>query len=110
MHTLLSRSRPVFPRACVILLLAVLLALGCGAACADDAAPDPRGSLIVVSTRTPAPTATPDSNATPLPENLEYHAIDRSGATATPSPRPTFTPTPSPAPTSDAGAMTVEDD
>jgi rod shape-determining protein MreC len=59
---------------------------------------------------TPAPTATPDPNATPLPENLEYHAIDRSGATATPSPRPTFTPTPSPAPTSDAGAMTVEDD
>lgn len=59
---------------------------------------------------TPAPTFTPDPNATPLPENLEYHVLDRSGATATPSPRPTFTPTPSPAPTSDAGAMTVEDD
>ena len=59
---------------------------------------------------TPAPTLTPDPNATPLPENLEYHVLDRSGATATPSPRPTFTPTPSPAPTSDAGAMTVEDD
>ena len=67
MHTLLSRSRPVFPRACVILLLAVLLALGCGAACADDAAPDPRGSLIVVSTRTPAPTATPRPTRTPTP-------------------------------------------
>ena len=59
---------------------------------------------------TPAPPLTPDPNATPLPENLEYHVLDRSGATATPSPRPTFTPTPSPAPTSDAGAMTVEDD
>ena len=61
---------------------------------------------------TPAPSSTPspDPNATPRPENLEYHAIDRSGATATPSPRPTFTPAPSPTPTPDAGAMTVEDD
>ena len=59
---------------------------------------------------TPAPTPSPDPNATPVPENLEYHALDRSGATATPSPRPTFTPTPSPSPTADAGAMTVEDD
>ena len=59
---------------------------------------------------TPAPAPSPDLNATPVPENLEYHALDRSGATATPSPRPTFTPTPSPSPTPDAGAMTVEDD
>lgn len=59
---------------------------------------------------TPSPTPSPDPNATPLPQNLEYHAVDRSGATATPSPRPTFTPTPSPSPTPDAGAMTVEDD
>ena len=59
---------------------------------------------------TPSPTPSPDPNATPLPENLEYHALDRSGATPTPSPRPTFTPTPTPAPTPDAGAMTVEDD
>ena len=59
---------------------------------------------------TPAPTPTTDIEATALPENLEYHVADRSGATATPSPRPTFTPTPTPAPTPDAGAMTVEDD
>ena len=59
---------------------------------------------------TPSPTPSPDLGTTPVPENLEYHAIDRSGATATPSPRPTFTPTPSPSPTADAGAMTVEDD
>lgn len=59
---------------------------------------------------TTVPTPSPDPNATPVPENLEYHALDRSGATATPSPRPTFTPTPSPSPTADAGAMTVEDD
>ena len=59
---------------------------------------------------TPTPAPTPDPDATPVPENLEYHAMDRSGATATPSPRPTYTPTPSPSPTPDAGAMTVEDD
>lgn len=58
----------------------------------------------------PAPSQTPDPNATPLPENLEYHAANPVGVTASPSPRPTFTPTPSPVPTPDAGAMTVEDD
>ena len=76
----------------------------------DGTAETPAPTETPAPGTTPAPTATPDPNATPLPENLEYHAIDRSGATATPSPRPTFTPTPSPAPTSDAGAMTVEDD
>ena len=59
---------------------------------------------------TAAPTRTPDPNATPLPENLEYHMANPIGVTATPSPRPTFTPTPSPVPTPDPGAMTVEDD
>ncbi len=59
---------------------------------------------------TPTPTPSPDPNETPVPRNLEYHALDRSGATPTPTPRPTYTPTPTPAPTPDAGAMTVEDD
>ena len=78
------------------------------------AAPDSTAEETPVPTAlpegTPTPAPTPDPDATPVPENLEYHAVDRSGATATPSPRPTFTPTPSPSPTPDAGAMTVEDD
>lgn len=59
---------------------------------------------------TPVPTGTVDPNATPVPPNLEYVAVDNNGGTPSPSPRPTITPTPSPAPTPDPGAMTVEDD
>ena len=80
---------------------------------ATNAPADTAGETAAPTTEpeaTPSPTPSPDLGTTPVPENLEYHAIDRSGATATPSPRPTFTPTPSPSPTADAGAMTVEDD
>ena len=75
-----------------------------GAETTETPAPEQAGQA------TAAPTRTPDPNATPLPENLEYHMANPIGVTATPSPRPTFTPTPSPVPTPDPGAMTVEDD
>ena len=63
-----------------------------------------------------SPRPTPEKTQTPRPgeatkePNLEYVAVDLTGATPTPSPRPTFTPTPSPVPTLDPGALTVEDD
>ena len=71
-----------------------------------EATPEPTPA----PTATPRATMTPDPNATPLPENLEYRQAADPDRTPEPSPRPTFTPEPSPVPTQDPGSMTVEDD